>query len=101
MFKEIGFAMEAEILELLLQRPRDSYELVGAPSRNRNVHNVISYLMVCFLIRWTILLVWAYKADVTFWPSEKQLMKLLYLPWERKWRERLSAALLTAAGWKR
>jgi len=69
--------------------PRPIYEVQGAPSRNRNVHNVISYLMVCFLIRWTILLVWAYKADVTFWPSEKQLMKLLYLPWERKWRERL------------
>lgn len=29
----------------------------------------------------------------TFWPSEKQLMKLLYLPWERKWRERVSAWL--------
>jgi len=69
--------------------PRPIYEVEGAPSRNRNVHNVISYVMVCFLIRWTILLVWAYKADVTFWPSEKQLMKLLYLPWERKWRERL------------
>ncbi|CAJ1339180.1 unnamed protein product [Effrenium voratum] len=38
---------------------------------------------------WTILLVWAYKADVNFWPSEKQLMKLQYLPWERRWRERL------------
>eukprot|EP00913_Durusdinium_trenchii_P017315 g16283.t1 len=77
--------------------PRPVNIVQAAPARNRNVHNIISYTLFCFMIRWTILLVWAYKADVTFWPSEKQLMKLLYLPWERKWRERLRRGRLPPA----
>lgn len=34
-----------------------------------------------------------FKTPRNFWPSEKQLMKLQYLPWERRWRERAAPGL--------
>eukprot|EP00931_Biecheleriopsis_adriatica_P049453 TRINITY_DN28608_c0_g2_i1.p1 TRINITY_DN28608_c0_g2~~TRINITY_DN28608_c0_g2_i1.p1 ORF type:complete len:4151 (-),score=822.11 TRINITY_DN28608_c0_g2_i1:49-11319(-) len=69
--------------------PRPIFEMEGQPGRSRNIHNVMSYTALGFLIRWIVLLFMAYRQDTVFWPSEKQLMKLLYLPHERKWRERL------------
>jgi len=69
--------------------PRPVYELEGIPRSSRNFHNVITYMMLCFAIRWCILIVLAIRGDTNFWPSEKQLVKLTYLPHERKWRERI------------
>eukprot|EP00933_Yihiella_yeosuensis_P030709 TRINITY_DN24302_c0_g1_i1.p1 TRINITY_DN24302_c0_g1~~TRINITY_DN24302_c0_g1_i1.p1 ORF type:complete len:1188 (+),score=233.04 TRINITY_DN24302_c0_g1_i1:461-3565(+) len=42
---------------------------------------------MAFVIRWVILLILALRGDTKFWVSEKQQMKLLFLPAERRWRE--------------
>eukprot|EP00930_Biecheleria_cincta_P043965 TRINITY_DN30166_c0_g2_i1.p1 TRINITY_DN30166_c0_g2~~TRINITY_DN30166_c0_g2_i1.p1 ORF type:complete len:4212 (-),score=769.14 TRINITY_DN30166_c0_g2_i1:57-12692(-) len=78
--------------------PRPVYTMEGAPSRNRNVHNVMTYTMLIFLVRWAYLLLTAIRGDTNFWPSEKQLMKLTYLPHERKWRARIRRGRLPPQG---
>jgi len=51
------------------------------------LHNVVSYLLYLIFARWFYLWYNAYKGDEKFFPSEKDLMTILFLPAEYYWRE--------------
>ncbi|CAE8621322.1 unnamed protein product [Polarella glacialis] len=68
--------------------PRPKYEVAPIPKANKNIHNVITYLMILFILRWTFLLVCAIHGDTKFWLTEKQNIKLLFLPAEFAWQDK-------------
>ena len=67
--------------------PRPYYVVEEELPENASFHKIVSYLLYLIVARWFYLWFFAWKGDNHFFPSEKELMTVLFLPAEQAWRD--------------
>lgn len=83
--REVGSLFAIELV------PRPPYLVQPPAVVNASFHNIITYAVILLIIRWTTNMYRANHGDRTFWPSEKNRIRIHFVPADLKWRMVLAA----------